>query len=80
MDNEAKYSALRVVDLRKELKIRGASTTGRKSVLIQRLVLLDKAMTAEGNVDTEQSKKKSHFSSIFFSFPFFFSGCGGSGF
>jgi hypothetical protein len=77
MDNEAKYSALRVVDLRKELKIRGASTTGRKSVLIQRLVLLDKAMTAEGNVDTEQSKK-SYFSFLFLLF-FLFSGCGGSG-
>lgn len=46
--------SLRVVDLRKELKKRGLSTTGRKAVLFQRL----KAALDDGKVGEKKEKTK----------------------
>jgi len=43
MSNEERYGAMRVVDLRNELRVRGAPTAGLKAQLVARLVLLDKA-------------------------------------
>ena len=55
-DEDKYYTAMRVVDLRKALKAKGASQTGRKSVLIQRLKLLEQGEADQASSDRKRAR------------------------